>query len=394
MSQRDYYEILGIDRGAGDSEIKSAYRKLAMKHHPDRNQGDAAAGEKFKEATEAYEVLKDPQKRQAFDQYGHAGLGQGGGGFGGGGAGFGGTFDMGDALRAFMRDFGGAGGGGGGGSIFDGIFGGGGGGRRRSNRGEDLRVRINLTLEEIASGIEKTIKVNRQIQCQTCDGSGLAAGSSRKTCRQCQGAGQVRTLTRTMLGTMQQVTTCNECGGSGEVISSPCKTCSGQGRHRGTTKVNLKVPAGVSSGNYMTVDAMGNAAPNRGEPGDLIAIFEEIDHEKFTRHGDNILFELPISFTTAALGGVVDVATLEGIEKMKIPAGTQTGKVIKIRGKGIPYLQRHGRGDQLVQVMVWTPTKLSSQDKETLKKLAGSETFVPPKADKSFFSKLRDTLGV
>jgi len=393
MTKRDYYEVLGLDRGADADTIKSAYRKKAMQYHPDRNPGDHEAEGKFKEATEAYEVLKDSQKRQVYDQYGHAGLSQQGGFGGGFGGGFEG-FDLGDALRAFMRDFGG--GAGGGGSIFDEFFGGGmgGGGRRRGNRGEDLRARIELTLEEIATGVERTLKVNRQVRCQTCDGSGVAAGSSKKTCGQCRGSGQVRTLTRTFLGTVQQVTTCNLCRGTGQIISEPCKTCGGEGRHRGSGKVSIKVPPGVSSGNYMTVENMGNAAPQQGQPGDLIAVFQEKHHEFFTRHGDDILFELPISFTTAALGGEVEVKTLGGTAHLKIPAGTQSGKVIKMRGKGIPHLHRGGRGDQLVQVTVWVPTKIRGDDRATLEKLARSETFVPPKADKSFFEKLRETLGV
>jgi len=387
MTKRDYYEVLGIDRSADADAVKSAYRKLAMKYHPDRNPGDKAAEEKFKEATEAYEVLKDSQKRQVYDQFGHAGLGQGAGGYGGGYQGFG-AFDLGDALRAFMRDFGGSG------SIFDDFFGATGAGRRRSNRGEDLRVRIALTLEEISSGVEKTIKVNRLVACQTCDGTGVAAGSSKQTCPQCKGAGQVRTVSRTFLGTIQQVSTCNVCRGAGEVISQPCKTCGGEGRHRGSSKVNINVPAGVSSGNYMTLDGMGNAGPRDGQPGDLIAVFEEIDHEYFTRHGDDILFELPISFTTAAMGGEVEVRTINGTEWLKIPAGTQSGKLLRIRGKGIPHLHRSGRGDQLVQVTVWVPTRLGAEEKKALEKLARSESFQPPEADKTFFQRLRETLGV
>ena len=387
MTKRDYYEVLGIDRSADADAVKSAYRKLAMKYHPDRNPGDKAAEEKFKEATEAYEVLKDSQKRQVYDQFGHAGLGQGAGGYGGGYQGFG-AFDLGDALRAFMRDFGGSG------SIFDDFFGATGAGRRRSNRGEDLRVRIALTLEEISSGVEKTIKVNRLVACQTCDGTGVAAGSSKQTCPQCKGAGQVRTVSRTFLGTIQQVSTCNVCRGAGEVISQPCKTCGGEGRHRGSSKVNINVPAGVSSGNYMTLDGMGNAGPRDGQPGDLIAVFEEIDHEYFTRHGDDVLFEFPISFTTAAMGGEVEVRTINGTEWLKIPAGTQSGKLLRIRGKGIPHLHRSGRGDELVQVTVWVPTRLGAEEKKVLEKLARSESFQPPEADKTFFQRLRETLGV
>ncbi len=388
MTKRDYYEVLGVDRGAGEDEIKSAYRKLAMKYHPDRNPNNPEAEEQFKEATEAYEVLKDPQKRQAFDQFGHAGLGGAGAGF----SGFEG-FDLGDALRAFMRDFGG--GGGGGGSIFEDLFGMGGsrGGGRR-NRGEDLRVRIKLSLEEIATGTEKSIRVKRLVHCEECGGSGVAAGASRKTCTQCKGAGQVRTITRTFLGTVQQVTTCNMCRGSGEIISEPCPTCRGEGRIRGSSVVNIKIPAGVSGGNYMTVENMGNMAPQQGEPGDLVAIFEEASHEQFVRHGDNIVYDLPVSFTTAALGGTVEVPSLGGSSDLKIPTGTQSGKILKIRGKGIPHLHRGGRGDQLVRITVWVPTRLSGDDRKQLEKLAHSESFKPPQAGKSFFDKLRETLGV
>lgn len=385
MAKPDYYEILGVDRGAGESEVKSAYRKLAMKYHPDRNPGDKQAEDKFKEATEAYEVLKDPQKRQAYDQFGHAGLGQGAG-FGGGFGGFEG-FDLGDALRAFMRDFGG-------GSIFDDFFGMGTGGRRRQNKGEDLRIRIPLTLEEIATGVDKSVKVKRLVGCETCGGSGVAAGSSKKTCPQCKGAGQVRTISRTFLGTVQQVTTCNMCRGAGEIIADACQTCRGEGRIRGTSTVSIHIPAGVSSGNYMTVESMGNVAPNNGQPGDLFTVFEEKEHEHFTRHGDNIVCELPVSFTTATLGGTVSVPTLNGHAKIKIPSGTQPGKVLKMRGQGIPHLHSSGKGDQLVRVVVWVPTKLSSEDKQLLEKLSQSESLKPPPANKSFFEKLRETLGV
>jgi len=392
MSKRDYYDILDIDRGAGESEIKSAYRKKAMQHHPDRNPNDKQAEDKFKEATEAYEILKDSEKRRMYDQYGHAGLGQGAGfgGFGGGGFEH---FDIGDALRAFMRDFGG---GGGGGSIFDDLFGMGsaGGGRRRVNRGEDLRIRVVLSLEEIASGVERKIKVKRLVGCDVCGGSGVAAGSSVKTCPQCKGAGQVRTITRTFLGSVQQVATCSMCRGGGEIVADPCKVCGGEGRHQGSTTVTVKVPAGVASGNYMTIENMGNAAPRRGESGDLIAVFEEKEHKDLTRHGDHVLYELPISFTTAAMGGKAIVPTLTGTSVLKIPSGTQSGKVLKLKGEGIPRLHRSGRGDLLIQVTVWVPTKLSDEDRSHLEKLHQSETFQPPSADRSFFQKLRETLGV
>ena len=382
-SKRDYYEVLGVDRSADEATIKSAYRKKAMQFHPDRNQGNPEAEDRFKEASEAYEVLKDGDKRRMYDQYGHAGLQGGGfqqsGGFQG--------FDLSDALRAFMRDFGG------GGSPFDDFFD---TGRRgqRSNQGEDLRVRMPLTLEEVASGIERTIKVNRLLRCDVCAGSGVAAGSSRKQCPQCKGIGQVRTVSRTFLGTIQQVSTCNVCRGTGEIIADPCRSCGGEGRVKGSSNVKVKAPAGVASGNYMSVEGMGNAGAHGGHPGDLIIVFEEIEHEHFSRQGDNILLEFPVSFTTAALGGEVTVPTLSGFESLTIPAGTQSGKVLKLRGKGIPHLHHSGRGDQLVQVTVWVPTKLSSEDKKTLQKLASSESFSAPKGDRSFFEKLRATLGV
>ncbi|MDZ4722406.1 MAG: molecular chaperone DnaJ [candidate division Zixibacteria bacterium] len=383
MSKRDFYEVLGIERGASESEIKSAYRKMAMKFHPDRNPGNHEAEEQFKEATSAYEVLKDSAKRQTYDQFGHAGLGQGAGagGFDG--------FDVSDALRAFMRDFGGSGG-----SVFEDFFGGTAGGRGRVNRGEDLQLRLKLTLEEIATGTEQTLKVNRHVRCDVCAGSGVAAGSSKRTCQTCKGHGQVRTLTRTFLGTVQQMSTCSTCRGSGEVIADPCKSCRGDGRVSGSSKVNVKVPPGVASGNYMTVEGMGNAAPLGGVAGDLVVVFEEKDHPKFTRAGDNIVYELAIPFTVAALGGEVTVPTLDGTADLKIPAGTQSGKVIKIRGKGIPRLHHSGRGDELVQLMVWVPTQLNSEDKKMLEALSRSERLKPPDTDKSFFGKLRETLGV
>jgi len=385
-TRRDYYEILGVSRTAVEAEVKAAYRKLALKYHPDKNPGDKSAEETFKEATEAYEVLKNPEKRQAYDQFGHAGVGQGGG-FGNYG-GFGG-FDVSDALRAFMRDFGG-------GSVFDELFGmGTGAGRgRRQNRGEDLRVTIQLTLEEIASGVEKSIKVKRLVKCDGCNGSGVAAGSSKKTCSQCHGNGQVRRITKTFLGTVQQVSTCGTCRGTGEVIAEPCKSCHGEGRCRGENTVKLNIPAGVASGNYMTVDGIGNAASQEGEPGDLIAVFQELEHDFFVRQGDHVVCEFPISFATAALGGTVMVRTLSGEEHLKIPAGTQPGKVLVLRGKGIPHLHRNGKGDQLIQIVVWVPTKLNSEERGLLNDLSKKENMAPPEASRSFFEKLRQTLGV
>ncbi len=373
-------------RGASEDEIKSAYRKLALKFHPDRNPGDKSAEESFKEATEAYEVLKDPQKRQTYNQFGHQGLS--GGGFGQGGFGFGG-FDISDALRAFMRDFGGGFGGG----IFEDLFGGGGSRGDRYNRGEDLKAAVNLTLEEIYSGTEKTLRVNRYETCGECSGSGLAPGASRQTCPDCRGAGQVRTVTRTFLGTVQQVRTCPRCRGTGETISTPCPTCGGEGRVKNVGKVKVKVPKGVSSGNYMSLSEQGNVGRHNGQKGDLVVIFREKEHDIFTRQGDNVICEVPISFTKAALGGNINVPSLNGDLDLKVPPGTQTGKVFRMRGKGLPRLNVHGSGDQLVQVTVWTPTKLSSDDRKILETLDSSESFAPPEPNRSFFHKLRESLG-
>jgi len=386
MEKRDYYEVLGVDRSAGEADIKSAYRKMAMKYHPDRNPGDAEAENKFKEATEAYEVLKDRNKRQQYDQFGHAGLGQGGG-FGAGGFGFEG-FDMADALRAFMRDFGGFGGG------FEDLFGGRGRGGRVNNRGKDLQIRIKLTLEEIASGVKKKLKVKRLATCEECSGHGSAPGSGKQTCHQCRGAGQVRRVTRSLFGQMINVTTCDVCGGSGQIISKPCPVCKGEGRTRETTTISVDIPAGVSHGNYIPLEGKGDTGKLNGPPGDLIVIIEEKDHEIFTRKDTNLICQVPISFVTATLGGTIEIPVLNGTDMLDIPSGTQTGKVFRLKGKGLPHLRHRGRGDQLVQVQVWTPNKLSDSDKELLNQLGDSETFKPPKSSKSFFEKLRETLGV
>ena len=361
---------------------------MALKYHPDRNPGDTEAEEKFKEATEAYEVLRDPQKRQTYDQFGHEGL-SGAGGFGGAGFGFGG-FDLSDALRAFMRDFGG----GFGGSIFEEFFGGGTARGERYNRGEDLKIRRDLTLEEIYSGVEKRLSVKRLKTCEICSGSGLAPGASRQTCPDCRGAGQIRTLSRTFLGTVQQVRTCPRCRGTGEVITNPCTNCGGEGRVKGITETKVNVPAGVASGNYMTLEGFGNAGRFGGQPGNLIIVFNEKEHKLFTRKGNNVIGMVPISFIHAALGAEIPVPTLNGNHTLKIPAGTQSGKIFKLRGKGIPNLRSYGSGDQLIQVAVWTPTKLSSADKELLRSLDRSSSFKPPKSDRSFFDKLKGSLGI
>ena len=385
MPERDYYEILGVERDAGEDEIKRAYRKLAVKYHPDKNPGDKAAEEAFKEATEAYEVLKDPEKRRIFDQFGRAGLkGAGAGGFGG----FEG-FDLGDALRAFMRDFGGFG--------FDDIFD---FGRSRSRtrggpqRGQDLQVRLSLSLEEIATGADKTLRVKRLIACDRCSGSGAEPGSSKRTCTTCGGSGQVRRVSRSLFGQFVNVQTCQHCGGEGQIIEKACSKCAGNGLVKGQTSIKVKIPAGVSAGNYISVKGSGNYGPRGGPPGDVLVIIDEKEHEHFTRRGDDIICEVPLSFSQAALGAEIEIPSLDGKTRLKVPSGTQSGKIFMVRNKGVPHLNGFGRGNELVRVVVWTPTHLSHEEKALFVKLAESRGNKPPAADRSFFEKLRSTLGV
>lgn len=363
MSKRDYYDVLGVSKGADASEIKKAYRKLAVKYHPDKNPDDRTAEDRFKEATEAYEVLRDPEKRKLYDQYGHAGVGAGqgfgGGGFGGG-AGM--EFDLSDALRAFMRDFGGGGG-------FGDFFGEtGGGGRGRSNRGRDLQIRVELTLEEIANGVDKKVKLQKQVRCSTCDGSGAAKGSSAQSCEQCGGAGQVRRVQRTLLGQFMNVTTCPQCHGEGQVISEPCRDCNGTGTVRGRESVDVHIPAGVSGGNYLTLKGHGDAGERGSAAGDVYVVIEEKEHDLFERHGDDLLLNVPVSMVDLALGTKVQVPTVDGRVSLKIPAGTQSHKIFRMRGKGIPHLHGRGRGDQLVRIIAWTPRNLSASEEEELER--------------------------
>lgn len=382
MDKRDYYEVLGVPRTAGEEEIKKAYRQLALKFHPDRNPGNPEAENRFKEATEAYEILKDPQKRGQYDQFGHAGLGQGAG-FGGG-YGFGG-FDLSDALRAFMRDFGGFG--------FEDVFGGR-GSSRIDNRGQDLQIKLTLSLEEIASGVTKKLRVRRLTTCGECSGYGSAPGSSKKTCPQCKGGGQIRRITQSLFGQMVSVTTCHNCGGTGSIITAPCPTCHGEGRTREETTISVNIPAGVAAGNYIPIEGKGDSGRQGGPPGDLIVVIDEEEHDIFTRQENHIICQVPVSFVTAALGGKLEIPVLGGTDTLEIPPATQTGKVFRLQGKGLPHLRRRGRGDQLVQIHVWTPKKLSEEDRKLLRKLGESESFAPPRASKSFFEKLRETLGV
>jgi len=385
MTKRDYYDVLGLGRDVGEEDIKRAYRKLALQYHPDRNPGSKDAEGKFKEATEAYEVLKDPQKRARYDRYGHAGVTAGGGfeGFDFG------TFDLSDALRAFMRDFGSF-------SIFDDLFGESTARTRRRGgpRGRDLQVRLRLSLEEITTGVEKKIKLKRMVKCDECKGAGAAKGSSKVTCPRCQGAGQIRRVSRSFFGQFVSVAACDYCQGEGEVIQKPCPVCGGLGRIKGVSAITVKVPAGVVTGNYIPVRGSGDVGPRGGVSGDLIVLIEETEHELFRRREDDIIYEIPISFSQAALGDQVEVPTLDGKVNLKIPAGTQSGKIFRLKGKGIPHLQGYGRGDQLVRIVVWTPARLSRDEKALFEKLAQSPGIKPPRASKSFFDKLKHTLGM
>ncbi len=392
MSKRDYYEVLGVSKTATVEEIKSSYRKLAMKYHPDRNEGDKEAEERFKEASEAYEILSDETKRARYDQYGHQGL-RGGQ-----------DFHQYNNINDIFSQFGDIFGGGGAGSIFEEFFGGGGGrrggGARRSagQPGTDLKVRLPLTLEEIATGVEKTIKIKRQRECDTCKGSGAKAGSGQSVCPTCQGQGEIRQVSRSMFGQFVNISTCSNCGGSGQVIKDHCETCKGEGRVNGETTIKVNVPAGVSEGNYIPIRGKGNAGRRGGQAGDVIVVIQELSHQHFRRDGDDIIYDLTISFPDAAMGGEVTVPTLTGTSAISIQAGTQPGTVLKMRDKGIPHLNAHGKGDQLIHVNIYVPSKLSAREKELLKELSASENVAPKKSKKnskdgSFFGKVKDAFS-
>lgn len=384
MAKRDYYEILGVDKNATEEEVKKAYRKLAVQYHPDKNPGNKQAEEKFKEATEAYEVLRDPEKRSRYDQFGHVGAGVGAGGYGFDFS----DFDLSDALRTFMRDFGGFG--------LEDIFGTTGGRRRgrQTFQGEDLQIKLKLTLEEIANGTEKKIKLKRMQKCTDCNGTGAEKGSHKKTCPKCHGTGEIRQVSRSLFGQFVKITTCNQCGGEGEVVDKLCPACDGEGRVKGESTITVKIPAGVSTGNYIPIRGAGNDGPKDGPAGNVIVWIEEEEHPVFKRKENDIILDLPISFTQAALGDEIPIPTLDGNVSLKIPPGTQSGKVFRIRNKGIPSIHGYGRGDELVRVLVWTPTHLGPEEKRLLQELSKSEKFKPPQADRSFFEKLKDTLGI
>ncbi|MAF27049.1 MAG: molecular chaperone DnaJ [Gemmatimonadota bacterium] len=380
-TKRDYYEVLGVERGASVEEIKKAYRKKALEHHPDRNPGDAGAEEKFKEATEAYEVLHDPEKRQRYDQFGHASVsGQpGGGGFGGQG------FDLSDALRAFMRDFGGFEDGSGGG--FGDVFGRGSG----PGRGRNLQVRIVLSLEDVVEGVSRKIRLKRMGSCSDCNGSGGRAGAGPTACGQCGGSGQIRRVQRSLLGQFVQVAPCGACRGTGRAVGDPCPACRGEGRREVRETISVEIPAGVAEGNYIPIPGKGNAGRHGGPAGDLIVVIEEKPHELFERHGDDVVCDVPVSFPMAVRGGHVEVPTLRGVASLTIPAGTQSHQVFRLRGQGLPHLHSSRKGDQHVRVRVWTPKKLSREEKLILDKLGEIMNEKTPAPCGGLFDRIRDT---
>ena len=387
---RDYYEILGVGRDASADEIKRSYRKMALKYHPDRNPDDAEAEARFKEAAEAYEVLSNPQKRQRYNQFGHAGVRDMGSGRPG--AGF---QDINDIFSAFSDIFSGNG------TIFDEVFGGGrarGRSRRRGRPGGDLRIKLPLSMEEVSEGTEKKIKVRKFIQCDTCTGSGSEAGKEGySSCDTCQGTGEIRQVTRSVFGQFVNVQTCPNCHGEGRIINSRCKECAGEGRRKGEETITITVPAGVLEGNYLTLRGAGNAGIRGGGTGDLRVEIEELPHRHFKRDGLDIYYELYISMPDAILGSEVEVPTLKGRARLDIDPGMQSGKILRMRERGLPELNGNRRGDQMVRVHVWTPTVLSEEEKEFFEEYRNSPSFTPQPEQrderKSFFSKVKDVFS-
>lgn len=392
MAKRDYYEVLGVSKSASADEIKKSYRKIALQYHPDRNPDDKAAEEKFKEAAEAYDILSNPDKRAQYDRFGHAGMGgaSGSGGFGGQGG-----MRMEDIFQNFGDIFGD--------DAFGSFFGGGGGrqggGRRQGTRGANLRVKLKMDYAEIANGANKKIKVKKYVPCQTCDGSGAKDKSSIQTCGSCSGTGQVRRVTNTFLGQMQTVTTCPTCNGEGTQITAKCGSCKGEGRVYGEETINLDIPAGVQDGMQLSMSSRGNAGERGGPPGDLLILVEEEKHPHLKRVEMDVIYQLHLSFPDAVLGTQAEVPTIDGKAKIKIPAGTQSGKIFRLKGKGFPNFQSYDKGDQLVEVNVWSPQNLSNDEKDMLEKLKNSPNFKPgpdaknAREDRSFFDKIKDAFG-
>ncbi len=368
MAKRDYYDVLGVDKSASGDEIKKAYRKIAIKFHPDKNPGDAEAEEKFKEAAEAYEILSNEEKRAKYDRFGHQGMG--GGGFSGG------SMNMEDIFSQFGDIFGG-------GSPFDSFFGGGGSrGGRRTRKGTNLRIKLTLSLDEVANGVEKKIKVNRLK---------VDPSTTFKTCPTCQGTGQIKKVMNTMLGQMMSTTTCSTCGGTGQIVDSRAPGVDSSGLKREEEVITIKIPAGVSEGMQLSMSGKGNEVAG-GIPGDLLIVVEEAEDDTLKRDGNNVIYDLHLSFVDAVLGTSVEVPTIEGKVKIKIEPGTQSGKILRLRGKGIKDLDGYGKGDQLIHVNIWTPKQLTKEERNILESLRGSENFEPSpaKGDKSFFEKMKE----
>jgi len=379
MSKRDYYEVLGVSKTASKEELKKAYRQLAIKYHPDKNPGDKESEEKFKEAAEAYEVLSDDDKRARYDQYGHAGVG--------GGAGGGFNMNMEDIFSHFGDIFGG--------SFFGGFGGNRSRGGQRVNKGSNLRVKVSLTLEEIATGADKKLKVKKYIACDACAGTGAAEGSSYENCNTCRGTGQVTRVSNTILGQMQTTTTCPSCQGDGKLIRNKCTKCYGEGIVKDEEVVEIRIPAGVYDGVQLSVSGKGSAARRGGINGDLIVQIEEKPHQDLVRNESDLIFMLNISIPDAILGAPVEIPTLEGKVKVKIEPGTQPGKVLRLRGKGLPEINGYGKGDLLVKVNVYIPENITKDDRKVIEKQSKSPGFAPPQAgtntnDKSFFDRMRD----
>jgi len=381
MAKRDYYEVLGVSRTATEIEIKKAYRKIALKYHPDRNPDNKEAEEKFKEAAEAYAVLSDSEKRRRYDQFGHAGT-RGAGGFSGQG------MNMEDIFSNFgdvFSEFG-----------FESFFGGGRGpGRSRSRggqRGSNLRIKVKLDLEEMANGTRKTVKVKKQILCDQCEGSGAKNRGAFSSCPTCGGRGVVTRITNTILGQMQTSQTCPNCHGEGNIISEKCSKCDGEGRVFGEETITIEIPAGVTDGIQLSMSGKGNAGVRGGAAGDLLITIEEKPHPHLVREGNNVIFELHLNFADAALGTELEVPTITGKAKIKVPAGTQGGKIFRLKGKGLPSLNGYGRGDELIHVNIWTPKNLSPEERKIIEQFRESPNFKPNpgKSEKSFFEKIKD----
>jgi molecular chaperone DnaJ len=386
MAKRDYYDVLGVSRNADQEEIRKAYRKLALQYHPDRNPDNKDAEEKFKEAAEAYEVLSDPEKRENYNRFGHAGVDSARGYSGGG-------MTMEDILRQFGDIFGSGGGGDPFSTFFDMNDGRrSGGARTRGQRGTNLRIKVALTLEEIATGVIKKIKVKKQITCDVCDGSGAKDSNAVSTCGTCRGAGYVRQVRSTFMGQMQTTVTCPTCNGSGTTVTANCSKCKGDGVIYGEETIDLDIPAGVEEGMQLSWRGKGNAGLKGGPPGDLLITIEEKPHDYLQRDGMNLVHDLYINFADAALGVSTEVPTIDGKVKIKIPPGTQSGKIFRLKDKGLPAVQAYGRGDQLIHVNVWTPKKVTEEERQLLEKLRNMPNFQPQpiKGEKGFFAKMKD----